>query len=310
MKRLSVRLLALALCLCFTAPLCVGCAFSCPPISLFVSASAPSVPLEDYLTSALMNEEETIDLIAYRIDEKTLHATYSALYATNPDLFFLSAEYGFSKDLAGCVAYLRPIYRLRGDKRREAAYVFRERVCEIVSPVKNLTALEKTAYLHDYMITRFTYDNNYTVYDAYTLLMTGRGVCQAYALLFVALAREAGLESTCVTCFERSHEWNAVKLGNDWYHIDLVWDDTDVAGEVLHTYFLIGDAEMRTRRAMRDETWDTEYTWIAPAEAADIYAAPWRRLNTPFFFSGDGVLAFCIGTTQYRLFPDLSCVVE
>ncbi len=307
MKRWLLRLISTALCLCFLAPLHVGCLTYHTNLTLSASAFAPHISLTEHLTDALSEEAPTIPLSAYRVTEETLHSTYSALYATDPSLFYVAAEYSVSCGADGYVDYLRPTYRMTGETRQRAEEDFEKRVTSIVSPIRSLTPLEQVAYLHDYMVTTFTYDNAYRVYDAYSLLTGGRGVCQAYALLFTALLEAVGVESVCVTCFEMSHEWNMVRLGEDWYHIDLIWDDTDTRGEVLHTYFLIGDEELRLRRAARDAAWNTDYTWQAPAVAPALPAAPWRHLTTPFTYPADGTCLFMIGTIRYRLAADLTC---
>ncbi len=309
MKRRLISVLCTMLCLCCVAPLCCACTLSPRFLALSVAAEAPDTPLVDYLTEALAREETTIDLTAYHVDEETLHHTYSTLYATDPTLFFVAAEYSISASADGSVAYLRPVYRMTGDARVRAAEDFSRRIRTIVSPVRALSPVEQVAYLHDYMVLHFTYDTAHAVYDAYSLLTGGRGVCQAYALLFTALARELKIPTVCVPCFDRAHEWNMVRLGDMWYHIDLVWDDTDIPGEVLHTYFLLDDATLCARRAAWDSAWDTDYTWSAPAPAADarMADAPWHALTTPFRFPADGSLTFSLSGRCYVLLPDLSC---
>ncbi len=312
MKRIVLSICCTALCLCFTASLCCGCAVPFPDLAMSVAAEAPSAPLIEHIREALSREEETIDLTAYRIDEEALHRTYSYLYATDPSLFYLSAEYSIAKHPDGSVHYLRPAYRMTGEARIRAVEDFSRRIATIVAPVRTLAPLEQIAYLHDYMVMHFTYDIDHAVHDAYSLLTGGRGVCQAYALLFTALARELGVESACVTCFDRSHEWNAVRLDGVWYHIDLVWDDTDLSGEVLHTFFLVGDEELRALRILRDTAWDTTYTWSAPASSGGekVLNAPWRSLTVPFRLAADNGLLFSADGICYHIGADLSCTPQ
>ncbi len=309
MKRRLISMICTALCLCYTASLCCGCARMFPDLALPVAAETPTSPLADHLTEALAREEETIDISPYRAEEAEVHAVYSTLYATDPSLFYIAAEYSLSCAADNTVAYLRPVYRLSGEARIRAAEDFTRRVKSVTAPVRALSRLEQVAYLHDYMVLHFTYDTDHAVYDAYSLLTGGSGVCQAYALLFTALARELKIPTVCVPCFDRAHEWNAVYLNDEWHHIDLVWDDTDTAGEIRHTYFLIGDEELRASRAAQDAAWHTAYTWDAPAPAPGTATrnAPWRELKTPFAFPADGTLTFSLSGRCYVLLPDLSC---
>ncbi len=309
MKKILFRLLCTALCLCYSASLCTACVVGTADISLSASAHTERPAIDVLIKDALLREEETIDLTVYCMKESDLHTIYSTLYATDPSLFYVAAEYSISTGADGYVDYLRPVYRMAGEARVRATEDFTRRINSIVAPLRTLTPLEQVAYLHDYMILRFTYDTSHTVYDAYTLLTSGSGVCQAYALLFTALAQALEIPAACVTCFDRAHEWNMVYLNDAWYHIDLVWDDTDHDGEVLHTYFLLGDAELRARRAAQEDAWNTTYTWDAPAPSASTPTGEilWRNLSGPFSFPADGTVTFTYGGVSYHVDATLAC---
>ena len=50
-------------------------------------------------------------------------------------------------------------------------------------------------------------------------------VCAGYAQAASFLCNAAGIESFCVTSME--HQWNVVKLYDNWYQLDVTWMDTD-----------------------------------------------------------------------------------
>ena len=61
-------------------------------------------------------------------------------------------------------------------------------------------------------------------------LFEGKGVCQAYAVTFQALAQEAGLETMYVsgnTDDFDPHAWNFVKVDGQWLALDVTWNDSD-----------------------------------------------------------------------------------
>lgn len=98
---------------------------------------------------------------------------------------------------------------------------------------------EKVSQIYDYIMDSITYDTyNYTynqttfmpMYTVYYALTSGKGVCQAYALLFYRLCREVGIEARLISGNDNesgvaTHGWNIVRIGDYYYNVDATWDD-------------------------------------------------------------------------------------
>ncbi len=85
------------------------------------------------------------------------------------------------------------------------------------------------------------------------VLHAGKGVCDGYATLFEAMARQAGLEARKVSGHARGfgyrvgqplagpadHAWNAVRLGGRWHLLDATWAAgyLDAADRRFHRHF-------------------------------------------------------------------------
>jgi FOG: Glucan-binding domain (YG repeat) len=54
----------------------------------------------------------------------------------------------------------------------------------------------------------------------YAILIAGKGICSDYAKTFKMLANIAGLESYHIGSMRAWHEWNLVRVEDEWYHID------------------------------------------------------------------------------------------
>jgi hypothetical protein len=110
-------------------------------------------------------------------------------------------------------------------------------------------------------------------------------VCQAYSLLLRYLLREVGIAAECVTSNALNHEWNIVKLGNFWYHVDVTWDDDDDSGElgqVNHKNFLLSDAAFMAGGHRATD-------WISPIAASDTrYDGVFEEVGSRFVFDGKG----------------------
>ena len=126
----------------------------------------------------------------------------------------------------------------------------------IMSNVINPKECDKLRLFHDWILYNFYYDNVSVNHkeqrkrqDAEHLVKYKTGVCEGYANLYAALVRNAGIP-TKVICEHKKmhHAWNHVKYNNNWYLVDVTWDDpitsaedsyNDVSyGREIYTYFM------------------------------------------------------------------------
>lgn len=127
-----------------------------------------------------------------------------------------------------------------------------------------MTDYEKELAIHDYLVRNNKYDidnyENETLPDEsftpYGLLVKGTGVCQAYADAMKLLLNKVGVECEVVfgTSRDERHAWNIVKLDDEYYMIDVTWDDPtpDEEGYVNYDYF-----NLTSDRLAEDHSWDT-----------------------------------------------------
>jgi hypothetical protein len=111
----------------------------------------------------------------------------------------------------------------------------------------------KTKVLHDWICDNIAYDTDMafiimriTNQDYISVLNKKRAVCSGYANLFNQMCKIAGIEAIGINGYSKGfgytgtlgsntdHEWNAVKINNKWYLIDVTWD----AGHVDYKTFI------------------------------------------------------------------------
>ncbi len=120
------------------------------------------------------------------------------------------------------------------------------------------------AYISNYIINNCKYvigEDDMYASTAYGCLVEGKANCEGYAKAFDVLAAKMGLESqliTGVTDKGENHAWNQVKIGLDWYNIDVTWEDTDVAGDVRREYFLRPDSVFLRSHTPDEELFEPE----------------------------------------------------
>lgn len=86
--------------------------------------------------------------------------------------------------------------------------------------------------------------------SAYSGLVNGKTVCAGYSRAFQYLMMRLGIPCYYCTGYAgESHAWNIVKLGDDYYNVDLTWDDTEGG---LYDYFNKTDNDYADSHARQD----------------------------------------------------------
>lgn len=111
-----------------------------------------------------------------------------------------------------------------------------------------LSTKDQIKAVHDYIIDNSKYDSNRTdngVVEyksdlAYGPLIEGYGICGGYSDAMELFLEDMNVKSYKIS--SESHVWNAVNLYDDWYHLDLTWDDpvTNTGVDLIEDkYFMI-----------------------------------------------------------------------
>lgn len=129
-----------------------------------------------------------------------------------------------------------------------------EVIDDYTSPSRSDCANELS--IHDYLVAHIVYEEQEdTIYNAYDAMIKGKSVCSGYTEAFKTFMDILGIENAVLTgtAGDQQHVWNMVKLDDEWYQVDVTWDDSDEsdAATVDHSYFNLTDADMAL-----DHTWD------------------------------------------------------
>lgn len=139
-----------------------------------------------------------------------------------------------------------------------------------------MTPYQKELAIHDYITAHAHYDQEASsnAPDAapdpdndnpYGLLVNGAGICYGYVSTFQLFMDM--LEIECVSVSGRGtnleHGWNMVRLDNEWYCVDVTWDDP-TGTSPLHRYFNVTSQFMR----------QTNHEW-APGTLPEATAVRW-----------------------------------
>ncbi len=121
---------------------------------------------------------------------------------------------------------------------------------------ENMSDYEKLKFFHDYLVLNTESDDDNPYADSvYGALVQKKALCEGFAKAFSYLCNLAGIENMIVTGYTSvDHMWNMVKLEDNWYHVDVGWDQpADILRQlypdmILYQYFLADDKVMENNR--------------------------------------------------------------
>lgn len=127
------------------------------------------------------------------------------------------------------------------------------------------TDAQKYEQLYTFLMERFDYKVETSITPAYSLLSHGVGDCEAFASVYAAMCRQAGLDCQVVSGTKDGHSWhwNMIRENDVYYHVDLLrcneiggfrrFNDGDMQGYVWD-YSAYENGEMLTEETVPAET--------------------------------------------------------
>ena len=85
-------------------------------------------------------------------------------------------------------------------------------------------ALQKYAQLYSFLMERYDYSVGTSITPAYSLLVHGVGDSEAFASIYSAMCRQAGLECKVISGTKNgvAWYWNLIRVDSQWFHVDLL----------------------------------------------------------------------------------------
>lgn len=184
--------------------------------------------------------------------KKVLHA----LQNDNPEIFWISKTFGcvYSENKMNIVK----LYSIFSKSEKDACEVkLRNKIEEIISKIpKNSDDYEKELFLHNYIIDNCSYknvSNNPKIFTSYGCLIDKIAVCEGYSKAMQILLCNCGVECKTVAGIGNGepHMWNMVKIGGDWYHLDVTWDSADKNSRYM--YFNVDDKTIKKNHSIGEQ---------------------------------------------------------
>ena len=114
-------------------------------------------------------------------------------------------------------------------------------VNQVVEQTKNDATDIKIKRIHNWLISTIQYEkdeNSKNQHNIYGALHDKKAVCEGYARSFKYIMKKVGVPAVLVSGTARnsedkteSHAWNYVQINENWYAVDVTWDDPIITEE-------------------------------------------------------------------------------
>ena len=202
----------------------------------------------------------TTTLTFLSVDSEKVFFIYSKVLLDHPEFFWLkqSGSVKIVRSRSDEKVYFTPKFQ-DGMNIINVPVIKREverAASEIVSRANRLRGeYEKILYVHDYIVDNTMYLSGADCHNIYGCLIKHRAVCDGYAATFQLLLHKLGITCGRVSgtgidsaSGRSDHEWNYCKIDNQYYYVDVTWDDPVSLGQSVsiktHHYFCLSGREL------------------------------------------------------------------
>ena len=214
---------------------------------------------DDYVKELYMRIAKSVDTVyapnittTGSLSDYQITQAVEAYKNDHPETFWLKGSSLFVP--YGDTTSVKLDYTVQNDKLIAAKKKFDTAVTSALKKLPSGNDFEREEYINNYIIDNCRYDEeaaeNNDVQgnenDAYGVFVDGKAVCEGYSKAFQILCNKADID--CIQLMgivdSDNHVWNCVKIGGDWYQIDVTWDDVDDFIYDSHEYFNLTDSLM------------------------------------------------------------------
>lgn len=207
------------------------------------------------LSAVLTCEEQFPDEIEVpMMTGDDLTAVFEAVVYDNPVILCFGAN--CSIITRGELCYFKPDYTMTVGEFKQKLSQLESKTAEVLGKIPSgADEYEKELFIHDYIISNCSYDGSRSLSSGmiYSCIIDGSAACEGYAKSAKYMLEKAGLECYTVVGKARNkngesenHMWNIVRIGGEYYHLDLTWDDPSGEKETLsHIYMNLTEQDIK-----------------------------------------------------------------
>lgn len=237
------------------------------------SLSEPGKKVYNAILNGIVSCADQVRVDDVKLSNDAVGVIYHYILWDNPAIFCIG-EYAMWRAVKEDGKHIE-ITSLCGGKSDEQELrneVLRETKKILSTPgIYDYSEIQKEKFIHDYIVKNWPYDETcgnggarlepYTVYGA---LVQKTAVCEGFSktakMLLDILGVHTQVVSGTIVSKNAGHAWNAIKIGNKTYHLDITFDLGQTGGPqyaIRYDYFNVTDDDLT------DRTWqDKQVVWI------------------------------------------------
>ncbi|MCL2622000.1 MAG: hypothetical protein FWD32_03115, partial [Firmicutes bacterium] len=187
---------------------------------------------------------------------------FNAVLLDHPEVFWVANTFVWHKqiNITGIRQSIKPVYKYT--KEQVAEHI--KEIERIVASFKMgdcKTDYEKELFLHDLICNKVKYSNKpklNSIIEAFIhkeanctgIARTMKFLCDRFNIKACVLTGK-GVEPS--TGIEQLHAWNAIKLDNDWYHVDVTWNLSSQNVGLKYDYLNLTDEQILLDHTIDDK---------------------------------------------------------
>ncbi len=232
------------------------------------------------------NPRNFYDISKYGVPMSDAYTLILAIFE-RPEMFYVTTV-GYEYNAEGYATRIYVEYYMNQNEINSDFTVIENAVNKYLKGINSKwNDLEKIIYTNNYVcsLVQYNYDAyynevnatddtkiNYRVHKLNGGLVDNSPVCDGYSRTLNYLLSKVNIESSIVTSYDMCHAWSMVKLNNNYYHLDVTWNDSDNYGKNSYEYFLISNEEIENRKHYNYYVWE-----LADDNSYDNHDMVWNK---------------------------------
>jgi len=203
------------------------------------------------ILTGIRNFDKTISIP--KITPSELNTVFSHTKYDNPILFHVDTTYKY-RTRKGKMTFI-PTYLY--DKHTTEIYKKQiDNYLQNFDEAKDYDDLDKALFVNDYFVNNYEYDYSYEKKSdtILGLFLDGKAVCSGFSyfaklvfdyLNIYSLIVEGKAKNPNNNQLTEAHAWNIIKIGNNYFHLDLTWNICISDENIRYDYFMLCDNEIK-----------------------------------------------------------------